>query len=175
VFFIESEEEFALCPNCGSVLEYHSRVIRGLTDKTGEKSTYSIRVLKCVNQACPTTYHRELPDIIIPYQRYDAESIEEAISQSDADITVAADQSTIYRWRRWFSSKATHIIMALLSVTAVIECNADSSSLVIKDQDKPIGAIKGIVGRETNWMSETVRILLNSSKWIFNRSAFLTG
>ena len=175
MFLVESEEEIALCPNCGNQLEYHNRTMRGLTDKTGKRSAYSIRVLKCVNQACPITYHRELPDIMIPYQRYDAESVEEAIAQSDVDITVAADQSTIYRWRKWFSSKATHIIMALLSVTAVIDGNADTSSLAIKKQVKPIEAIKEIVSREVNWMKETVRILVNSSKWIINRSAFLTG
>jgi len=177
VFFVESEEEFALCPNCSGYLEYHSWVTRLLKDSTSSKSNYNIRVLKCGNAACPTKYHRELPDIIVPYKRYDTQSIEEAIELDNTDITVAADHSTIYRWRKWFAESMINIMMALLSVPIAIGEKAETSSLAIKKQNSNdiIDAIKGIVSRKAKWLNETVRILVNSSKWSFNRSAFLTG
>lgn len=177
MFFIESEEEFTLCPDCGGNLQYHSRAIRLLRDITGIKSQYSIRIMICVNKACPSTYHRELPDIIVPYKRFDAESIEEAVTQSNREIMVAVDQSTIYRWRKWFEKNAVYMMMALLSISAAMENHAELSSLVIEKQkaNTPVERIKTIVERETKWLNETVRVLVNSSKWIFNRSAFLSG
>jgi len=176
VFFIKSEEEIALCPNCGGLLEYHSsRVVRKLTNKTGMKQAYNIRVLKCTNKSCPTTYHRELPDIIIPYKRYDTESIEEVIAQNDSEVTVAADESTIRRWRKWFRQSATQIIMALVSVCIVIGDKAGPSSLIFQNTNKPVETVKKIVKRKVKWLNEAVRILVNSSKWEFNRSAFLSG
>jgi hypothetical protein len=177
VFFVESEEDFAICPNCGEILVFHSRIIRNLRKKSGEKQRYRIRVLKCNNQSCPTTYHRELPDFIIAYRRFEAEAIEETISQKDAEITVSADQSTLFRWRQWFDRSATYIIMALLSVQATIENNTISSSLKIqgKKPRKLITEIKNIVARNDGWLNECSRILVNSSKWIINRSAFLSG
>jgi hypothetical protein len=177
VFFVESEEENELCPNCGNVLMYHCRVIRTVKDITGVQSIYSIRVLTCRNEACPSTYHRELPDIIVPYRRYDAESMEEAIDREGKDLTVACDESTIRRWRKWFETNATNIMMALMSIIAVMENHTGASSLATGQGHlgKPIQRIKEIVGRGTKWLNETVRTLVNSSKWVFNRSAFLTG
>jgi predicted RNA-binding Zn-ribbon protein involved in translation (DUF1610 family) len=177
VFFIESEGEFALCPNCGDSLIYHSWVSRPLKDLTGAISIYIIRVLKCTNTACPKTYHRELPDIITPYKRYSTESIEEVLDLDDSRITIAVDQLTIYRWRKWFALHAEYIMMALLSVSATIENNTETSSLVIQEHNsnKPREKIKEIVSRKVKWLNETVRILVNSSKWSFNRSAFFAS
>ena len=177
MFFIESEEKCAICPNCGELLEYHSWVYRVLTDTTGIRRIYCIRVLKCLNTACPTKYHRELPDIITPYKRYDTASIEEAIDTDNHGVTVAADESTIYRWRRWFKENIINIMMSLKSVTDANGDIAETSSLENPEQDssKPMEIIKVIVSRRVKWLNETVRILVNSSKWVFNRSAFLTG
>ena len=177
MFFVESEEEFAICPNCGEILSFHSRIIRNLISKSGEKKRYNIRVLKCCNLSCPRTYHRELPDFIIAYRRFEAEAIAESISQKNADITVSAEQSTIYRWRQWFNRSATYIIMALLSVQATIENKTISSSLKIQEKTPHmlITEIKKIVSRSDGWLSECFRLLVNSSKWVINRSAFLSG
>lgn len=175
MFFIKSEEEISICPDCGEPLDYHSRVIRPLRDITGKEELYNIRVLKCVNKACPSKYHRELPDIIVPYKRYSAESIENAIGQDET--IVAADESTIYRWRKWFNTNATYITMALLGVLITIAGNKETSSLNIEKQriDAPVEWIKTTTGRTVRWLSEIVRILVNSSRWIVNRSAFLSG
>jgi len=118
-----------------------------------------------------------LPDIIVPYKRYDTESIEEAITHGNKEIVVAVDQSTIYRWRKWFDKNAVYIMMALLSVSAGMGNDAESSSLVIEREkaNTAIERIKLTVGREIKWLNEAVRILVNSSKWIVNRSAYLSG
>jgi hypothetical protein len=177
VFFIESEPSDAKCPNCEETLKYHGRDTRGLRDATGIKKIYSIRILKCLNKSCPTTYHRELPDIIIPYKRYDAESIEEAVTLNNMEITVAADQSTIYRWRKWFKKNGLYIMMALLSVSASLNGNTPTPLPSNKNQNpvNPLDQIKTMLSREKNWLGESARILTNASKWVFNRSAFLSG
>lgn len=174
IFFVESEEEFTLCPCCGELLRYFCRVKRKLKDNDATERIYSIRVLKCDNDACPTTYHRELPNIIIPYKRYDAATIEEVISEDKYSVTAAVDESTVWRWKKWFKQNAVHIIMALLSVIVVIGDNAEPSSLTIKDRKNPITKIKEILDCEVQWFKETMRILVNASKWKFNRSAFLS-
>ena len=175
MFFVRSEEEIALCPICESLLEYHCRIIRLLRDKTGIINKYSIRILKCVNEPCPAKYHRELPDIITPYRRYGTSSIEEALTLDNSKITIAADESTIHRWQKWFKDNAVNIMMALLSVAATKGANINPSSLEIQCPQSPVESIKSIVARNERWLNETVRVLVNSSKWVFNRSAFLTG
>jgi hypothetical protein len=176
VFFVISEEEFALCPICCELLVYHSRVRRLLKDASGKETTYNVRVLKCENEACPQTYHRELPDIIIPYRRYDTETIETAIDNCDSDLLEAPDMLTIKRWQEWFKSQAIYIMMALLSIAATIENNVETSSLSIqeKNSDNPLETIKKIVARKIKWLGKTARILVNSSKWLFNRSECLS-
>jgi len=180
VFFINSEEEAAICPKCGGELEYSSRVVRKLTDKAGNRHEYSIRVMKCVNEACPSKYHRELPDLMIPYRRYDAETIEETIDPSVSGNTAAADESTIRRWRKWYKDNAINILMSLLSVSATQRNEpertwVDNASLISQMQtpEKAMNEIKKRIGRRTEWLNETIRILANNSKWVFNRSAFL--
>ncbi|NLU51226.1 MAG: hypothetical protein GXX09_12680 [Syntrophomonadaceae bacterium] len=49
--------------------------------------------------------HHELPDMLVPYKRHVRESIEAAVSGDEA-LTVTADESTLWRWRRWFTELA---------------------------------------------------------------------
>ena len=127
------------------------------------------------NGACPQTYHRELPDIIIPYRKYDTKTIETAIDNCDSDLLEAPDMLTIQRWREWFESQAIYIMMALLSVAATIENNVETSSLSIQEENphNTLKTIKKIVAREVKWLGKSARILVNSSKWLFNRSECL--
>jgi len=45
--------------------------------------------------------HHELPDLLVPYKRYDAESLEGIVIEP-ARTDIAADESTLSRWRTWF-------------------------------------------------------------------------
>jgi len=151
-----------LCPQCDTRLEYQCRVIRPLKNSAGEKSNYSIRVLKCSNTECPRKYHRELPDIIVPYKRYGAPTIEEVIESDEKDIKAAAKYSTVARWKKWFVREQIYILMALAGVAIVLGADVDLTLLL----EKPIiKTIKKIVGRSIGWLCEAVRILVNSARW----------
>ncbi|MCM3763329.1 DUF6431 domain-containing protein, partial [Alkalihalobacillus oceani] len=64
---------------------------RKAKDHTGQSKTYNIRRLKCTN--CGTIHH-ELPDLLIPYKRYEAECIEDVLTNPSTHI-VPADDSTL--------------------------------------------------------------------------------
>jgi Domain of unknown function (DUF6431) len=64
----------------------------------------------------------ELPDLMIPYKRYAADVIEETIFQT-AHLTVAADESTIYGWRKWFSTLIDYWLFILQSLPIQFEQN----------------------------------------------------
>jgi hypothetical protein len=59
--------------------------------------------------------HNELPDLLVPYKRYESKSIEAVVS-GDGSLTVAADESTISRWKRWFLTMPNYLAGALLSI-----------------------------------------------------------
>ena len=59
--------------------------------------------------------HHELPDLLIPYKQYDRESIE-AVVTSTEKLTIAADESTIRRWKHWFWLLANHFVGCLESI-----------------------------------------------------------
>ncbi|WP_252183451.1 DUF6431 domain-containing protein [Rossellomorea vietnamensis] len=85
---------------------------RKLKDERGMARTFIIRRLRC--QQCNKIHH-ELPDLMIPYKRYAADVIEETIFQT-AHLTVAADESTIYGWRKWFSTLIDYWLFILQSL-----------------------------------------------------------
>lgn len=63
---------------------------------------------------------------MIPYKRYSAEVIEDTIFQT-ANLTVAADESTIYRWRSWFSEMINYWLFILQSLLIQFEQNETST------------------------------------------------
>ncbi len=67
---------------------------------SGAENRLIIRRLQC--EDCQRIHH-ELPDILVPYKRYDGESIERALTESTA-TDVAADDATLSRWRSWFQA-----------------------------------------------------------------------
>ena len=109
-----------------------------------------IRRLKC--KGCGRVHH-ELPDILVPYKRYSSESIE-AVITGDLELTVAADESTISRWRAWFISLVSYLAGALISIAARIWCH---------------------VGDGPGWLARVVRPVVNTNLWLQTRSAFLSA
>jgi predicted RNA-binding Zn ribbon-like protein len=72
-----------------------------------------IRRMRC--ELCKKIHH-ELPDLLVPYKRYGSESIEQVISTS-SPTHVAADESTLYRWRNWFNAWTPYAIGCLTSIS----------------------------------------------------------
>lgn len=60
---------------------------------SGDRNTLVIRRLHC--EPCGKIHH-ELPDLVVPYKRYDAESLEGVVSEPGR-TDVAADESTLRR------------------------------------------------------------------------------
>jgi hypothetical protein len=142
---------------------------RGFVNGAGERVVLVIRRLKCVG--CGRVHH-ELPDILVPYKRYNSESIE-AVITGDSELTVAADESTISRWREWFFSLASYFAGCLISIAARYVKNAveDTPGL----PRSPLQMIWYYVGDGAGWLARVVRPVVNTNLWIQTRSAFLSG
>jgi hypothetical protein len=94
--YIISEEE-NVCPLCINDLEVIGIRDRGLIDGAGNKEMLVIRRLRCVH--CKKIHH-ELPDILVPYKRHCAETIENVIAEENA----CCDFATEYKIKAWWSA-----------------------------------------------------------------------
>ncbi|WP_372238051.1 DUF6431 domain-containing protein [Paenibacillus sp. FSL R7-0337] len=65
----------------------------------GELRRLVIRRLWC--GACRRIHH-ELPDLLLPYKRYDSQCIEQAVTEPGASVTTSAETSTLRHWKGWF-------------------------------------------------------------------------
>jgi hypothetical protein len=111
VFFVKSDEQNP-CPICGSLLKVIGSRRRCYFQDNGERRVLMIRRLRC--SSCNRIHH-ELPDLLVPYKRYESQSIEAAVTGSAA-LTVAADEATISRWKQWFSDMAGYFAGVLISI-----------------------------------------------------------
>ena len=136
--------------------------------KSGESNVLIIRRLRCGN--CNKIHH-ELPDILVPYKRYDNESIETVLIDNGS-LDVAADDSTILRWRTWFRLSSSHFIGCLISILTrfqketVIDLSALPKSV--------LGRILRFTGDTPDWLKRVVRPIVNSNNWLHTRSAFMS-
>lgn len=106
--------------------------------------------------------HHELPDFLVPYKRYDAESIEGVVSEP-ARSDVAADESTLSRWRAWFHVWAVYAVGCLQSIKERFKLPVESPSKLPQSALRSLGRY---VGDETRWLSRTVRPIVNSHLWV---------
>lgn len=131
---------------------------RKVIDSAGDTIVLIIRRLRCCD--CGRIHH-ELPDILVPYKRYGSESIEAAVT-GDTALDVAADESTIRRWRNWFKDLASYLLGCLTSI--VIRCGRGS---VEEASRLPSGsALERIwrhVGDAPGWLARLVRPVTNSN------------
>jgi hypothetical protein len=96
VFFVTSREKHN-CPDCGGKLSGHGKDNRHIKNEHGEKEWYQISRTKC--QGCKRT-HSMLPDFMLPYKHYQADIIESVIDEVDPFFAI--EESTIYRWKKWY-------------------------------------------------------------------------
>ncbi|HHY65869.1 MAG TPA: hypothetical protein GX517_01490 [Alicyclobacillus sp.] len=82
---------------------------RGCVRSSGEKIQLIIRRLRCGR--CRRIHH-ELPDILVPYKRHEALSIEAAVSEPPAE-PVGVEESTLRRWRHRFAIWAPYAVGCL--------------------------------------------------------------
>ncbi len=164
-FFVRSLERIP-CPCCNSL---EMKVIgsrkRKYINLEGSKNTLIIRRLKC--QHC-TRIHHELPDILVPYKRYNSECIETVISRDEPN-TVPADESTLLRWRKWFSDISFHFLGCLQSISIQFY----GYSKVAPTCQSVLHRIWHYVEHSCGWMARVVRTVTNMNSWVHTRSAFM--
>jgi hypothetical protein len=138
---------------------------RGYTDSAGDPGKLIIRRLRC--RDCNKIHH-EIPDLLVPYKRHASESIEAAVAGDDD--CVAADDSTIRSWRRWFAETAGYFLGCLASITVRYHISfAEPLSHLPKSA---LQRIWHYVGNAPGWLARVVRSVANSNLWLHTRSAF---
>jgi hypothetical protein len=167
-FFVRCAEVVP-SPCCNEKLFVIGSRGRKLVHATGEQSELVIRRLRCCG--CRKIHH-ELPDCIVPYKRYESACIEN-VAESVSSVThVAADESTLYRWRNWLESKTTYFLGCLQSIAIRFQLDVvEKSSNSSQPAHQRIGRV---VGKAIGWLSRVVRPIVNSNLWVHTRSAFLS-
>lgn len=108
----------------------------------------------------------------MPYKRHGSKSIEAAVSE-DTVLTVAADESTIRRWKQWFSAAAGYFAGVLGSIA--IRCGIRSVEDLSDLPQSPLQRIWLYVGDAPRWLARVVRPVVNANSWVQTRLAFLSG
>ena len=142
--------------------------LRKYINESGHSVPLNVRRLGC--KECHKVHH-ELPDFLVPYKRYGSSSIESVLTDA-AYSTVPADESTLYRWKAWFSYLLTYLIGCLEAILIrtgeghLIHAEYVSKSLLQR--------IWHYVGDACGWLARVVRPSVNLNLWIHTRSAFLS-
>jgi hypothetical protein len=74
-----------------------------------------IRRLRCKEQKCRKIHH-ELPDILVPYKRHCAETIEKIITGQEDSVYTG--EETISKIKKWWAVMLPYFTMVLLSLNA---------------------------------------------------------
>jgi hypothetical protein len=166
VFFVRSAE-LHICPICDcNLFVIGSRERKG-RKPTGEKIKYIIRRLRC--EGCKRVHH-ELPDLFVPYKRYEASCIESVLAEGQ-NAEVAVDDSTLYRWRLWFVQFGLYWVQCLHKIAMGLEEPVEPLSIPSPSALQQIGHY---VGHRLGWLSRLVRPLVHSKLWVHTRSAFMS-
>lgn len=167
VFFVRSMEQIP-CPCCGSELKVIGSRRRKSVRDSGKVMVLIIRRLRCND--CNRIHH-ELPDILVPYKRYDRDSIE-AVLDGQQPLTVAADDSTITRWRAWFQNLGNYFLGCLTSLS--IRYSPKPVAVLSTLPKSVLRRIRHYVGDTPLWLARVVRSVGNSNLWVHTRSAFMS-
>ncbi|WP_264176031.1 hypothetical protein [Effusibacillus dendaii] len=87
-------------------------------------------------------------------------------------LSVAADDSTLQRWRRWFQEQSTYLFGCLSSIA--IRFDQDSVKRSSTSSQSAHHKIGHLVGDAPGWLARIVRPIANANLWVHTRSAFLS-
>ncbi len=93
-----SREE-KVCPICKSKLTPIGSRIRITYLISGKRVSVRIRRLRCTNKKCYKIHH-ELPDMLVPFKRYELSAIYSIISGKENQV--GCDEKTIREVHRWW-------------------------------------------------------------------------
>lgn len=166
-FSVTSTEQVP-CPCCGE-LDFKvigSRIRKGRIE-TGERNLYSIRRLRC--QPCWKIHH-ELPDLLIPYKRYEASVIEGCLEGFEP-LVLEVDELTTARWVSWFSKLVEYWIQIIISLLVQRQLE---STLVTVLSDRSLSVLERIgrlTGDAPDWLARLVQPVVNHHFWLHTRFA----
>jgi len=152
-FIKVKSHETSLCPHCNGRLKACGSRKRGLKKTDGSNSKYIIRRLQC--NTCKMIHH-ELPDVMVPYRRYESDAIENVLSvESIGDATYfPGEEKTARRIRLWFYLLKDYIEGSIQGISALY--GVDITLCV------PLFPLKG---QPAGWLKVIVRSLVNSGRW----------
>ena len=159
VFFVRSMEN-SICPLCQGNLKIIGSRRRRVIAEDGEQITLIVRRLRCRNEQCRRIHH-ELPDIVIPFKRHTTDTYEKVIV--GVENVAPAEESTIWRIRKWFKESADALTGGLLGTYVMVtkDFAAGFSGL----PQSMLERICYFVGTDPGWLKKVVRILVNNNKW----------
>ena len=108
--------------------------------------------------------HHELPDIMVPRKRYEAQVIEEAISKQDS--AAPCEESTLRRWKRWFAL----LLEYFKRILEMMKC-FDAQSKKFQERLEEI-LFTDPQSLTAGWLKDLVRIGVNNNRWPQTRTAF---
>lgn len=158
-FFVRSTE-IVPCPCCVGRLKIIGSRKRAWYQSSGERSKIVIRRLQCVQ--CKKIHH-ELPDQLVPYKRYDAESLEGVMLSEPKRTDVVADESTITRWRCWFLAWGVYAQGVLHSLSIRFNLPVEPLS---EGSQSVLQTLGRYVGTRAGWLRKVVRSIANSHQWV---------
>lgn len=165
-FYVRSSEVNG-CPLCHGALTVSGSRQRTRRPPDGTRQVLIIRRLYCV--ACERIHH-ELPDCLVPYKRYDADSLE-TFAREGHTAAIAADESTFDRWEAWFSAWFLYVSGCWAALDArLLEETGEAlpfSAGLPRRAPWPIDAAPG-------WLARIVHRLVAAALWPQTRSALVT-
>lgn len=104
--------------------------------------------------------HHELPDMVVPYKRYDSETITAILASTNTTIAdYPCEQSTAIRIKLWFFLLHDYFENTLHSLKDLYNIITIEAPLSPMDQ-QPDG-----------WLATLVRNVVNSGRWLQTRFA----
>lgn len=91
------------CPYCGSIQKMIGTKHRLVRLSDGSSVDLIIRRLRCPNLNCRKINH-ELPDFLLPYYRYDKNTIMSVISEAMTMDGLPCEEGTVKRWKEKFKN-----------------------------------------------------------------------
>ncbi|MBU4542280.1 DUF6431 domain-containing protein [uncultured Acetobacterium sp.] len=167
-FFIKGAEK-SYCPCCGNDLKVYGSRKRSVIDENGDQQILVIRRLKC--QGCGKIHH-ELPDMLVPFKRYASRWIEAVIMRQQM-CCVAVDESTVLRWRCWFSELASYFLDSIIALKRRLDLKTHEH--LSRPHGTALEGIMKLLNRKVEWLPALVRMLVNTKMWVQTRSAFLSN
>lgn len=162
--------EVVPCPCCGAELKVIGSRSRPYLKSAAEQVELRIRRLRC--KACGKIHH-ELPDILLPYKRYAAACVEDAVSDPPVEPLAAVDESTLYRWRRWVLDLVSYWLSCLTSLALRFQWDpVPVTSAPARSAHQRLGRV---VGPAPGWLLRVVRVVANAHLWLQTRSAWMSG